>query len=196
MPEQITEAEINNFFYNTGQEYLPEGYDETASELEKDWRKADEPSDNLWAVDSVWSYDDFSGRARLYEDNTFKNPLDIDLVITNIDIPIDEKTQVSPHVGDSFGEVHFGKAPMQASISAILVDTPKNFGKQWLIDAYKNKLRLSAVARTRKIPVLVYATHMLQGPFISLRITENSRSEDTITVNMRMLVTYYEVQPY
>lgn len=197
MPDEITKADIDNFFYeNDGSEYLPEDFDEKAQDLAKDWRKEDEPSDNLWAVNSVWTYDDYKGRARFYEDSTLKNPLDLDLIITHIDIPLDEKIQISPHIGDSFGFVPFGKSPLQVAISALLIDIPKNFGKQWLIDHYKNRLRLSAVARTGKIPVLVYATHMLQGPLISMRITEDAKSEDTITVNLGMLAVAYEAQVY
>jgi hypothetical protein len=158
-----------------------------------DWRKEDSPSDLLFALDTYYSFENFTGRAAIYDDATAESPLDIDYIITNIDLNLDEHIQVSEHVGNSFGVICFGKAPLQVTFSGVLADTQKTFGKRFLIDAYKNKLRLGAVARTGIIPVVKFGNHALHGPFISMRITENSMSEDTLTVIMTMFVTEMQV---
>ena len=171
------------------------GYDTstTSTASISDWRNSTTPSDLLFALDSYWSKDDFTGRAAIYEDENTVQALNIDLVITNVDLTLDEHIQISEYVGDNFGIVCFGKAPLQVTFTATLPDTQLTYGKQYLVDAYKNKLRLSAVARTGKIPVVQFATHYIQGPFISLRITESSQSEDTFVVIMTMIVTQLKV---
>lgn len=160
---------------------------------EHDWRKDGDPSDLLFALDSQYSYDTFEGRAAIYESADSPLPLDIDLFIRNIEIRLEEHIQVSTHVGETFGIMCFGKAPLRVNFSGILADTQKNFGKLYLVDAYKNKLRLGAVARRGKIPVIVFGTHALQGPFIGMQISENSASEDTITVVITMLLTALQI---
>lgn len=158
-----------------------------------DWRRKDEPSDLLWARDSKWSYDDFSGRAAIYESATESSPLKVDLFIHELDIRLEEHIQLSTHIGETFGIACFGKAPMRLTFSAVLADTQKTYGKMYLVDAYKNKLRLGAVARRGKIPMLVYANHAFEGPFISMQINENVNSADTLIVVFTMLLTAMQV---
>ncbi len=157
------------------------------------WRDGADPSDLLFALDSQYSYYDFQGRAAFYEDAKATSPLPMDLFITAIDANLEEYIQSAPHVADSFGIVCFGKAPMRLNISARLADTQLTHGKQYLIDAYKNKLRLGACARTGKIPVLVCGSYAWQGPLVSMRLTESSQSEDTLVATLEMIVTGMQV---
>lgn len=153
---------------------------------------AEEPADLLFAKDSQGTYDNFNyyeGRAAIYEEIFADKPLNIDLFIRNVDFRLEEHIQVSPHVGDTFGITCFGKAPLIATFSGILADTQITFGKQYLVDAWKNRLRLTAVARRGKIPVIKYENMAYQGPFLKMRITEDSKSEDSIIVVLEMLVT-------
>lgn len=166
---------------------------ETPSDQSYDWRRNDEPSDLLFARDSQYSYETFEGRAAIYESADSPLPLDIDLFVRNIDIRLEEHIQVATHVGETFGIMCFGKSPLRVTFSGILADTQVNYGKLYLVDAYKNKLRLGAVARRGKIPVVVFGTHALQGPFIGMQISESSTSEDTITVVITMLLTALQI---
>lgn len=153
---------------------------------------AEEPADLLFAKDSQGTYDNFNyfeGRAAIYEDILADKPFDIDLFIRNVDFRLEEHIQVSPHIGETFGIICFGKAPMIVTLSGILADTHVTFGKQYLVDAWKNHLRLSAVARRGKIPVVKYENMAFQGPFLKMRITEDSKSEDSLIVVLEMLVT-------
>ena len=156
-----------------------------------DWRTSETPSDLLFAVDTWHDFESFSGRAAIYESMGAAAPLNLDYVISRIDVNLDEHIQVSEHVGDTFGIICFGKAPLQVNFSGTLIDTQKTYGKQYLIDAYKNKLRLFAVSRTGLIPKVQFGNHCLCGPFISMRVTEQSQSEDTLVVILTMLVTQY-----
>lgn len=158
-----------------------------------EWRTTETPEDLMFAIDSYYSKDDFSGRAAIFEDETALKPLDIDLFIQNIDVNFDEHIQFTPHASDTFGIVCFGKAPMRLIITATLADTQITFGKQYLVDAYKNKLRVTAVSRTGKVPVLKYGNYAISGPFISLKITQNANSEDTLIVVLTMIVTNYQI---
>lgn len=166
---------------------------ETPLDQEYDWRKSDEPSDLLFARDSQCSYETFDCRAKIFESITDPLPLNIDLFIRNIDVRLEEHIQVATHIGESFGITCFGKAPMRVTFSGVLADTQNTYGKQYLVDAYKNKLRLGAVARRGKIPVLEFGTHALQGPFLSMRLSESSESEDTVIVVMSMLLTAIQI---
>lgn len=166
---------------------------EIPKEQSEDWRRNDEPSDLLFARDSQWSYETFEGRAAIYESAEAAAPLNIDLFIHNVDIRLEEHIQVSTHVGETFGIMCFGKSPLRVTFSGILADTQLNYGKLYLVDAYKNKLRLGAVARRGKIPVVVFGTHALQGPFIGMQIRESSTSEDTVTVVITMLLTALQI---
>lgn len=166
---------------------------ETPKDQEYDWRRSDEPSDLLFARDSQCSYEAFDCRAKIYESASEPLPLNIDLFIRNIDVLLEEHIQVANHVGEAFGITCFGKAPMRATFSGVLADTQVNYGKQYLVDAYKNKLRLGAVARRGKIPMLEFGTHALQGPFLSMQISESSDSEDTIVVVCVILITAIQV---
>lgn len=166
---------------------------ETSLDQSKDWRRGGFPSDLLFARDSQYSYEDFDGRARIFESADSPSPLNIDLFIRNIDVRLEEHIQVSNHIGETFGIMCFGKAPLRVTFSGILADTQLNYGKVYLVDAYKNKLRLGAVARRGKIPVLEFGTHALQGPFIGMQISESSASEDTITVVITMLLTALQI---
>lgn len=166
---------------------------ETPLDQSYDWRRNDEPSDLLFARDSQYSYETLEGHAAIYESADSPLPLNIDLFIRNIDIRLEEHIQVTTHVGETFGIMCFGKSPLRVTFSGILADTPVNYGKLYLVDAYKNKLRLGAVARRGKIPVVVFGTHALQGPFIGMQISESSTSEDTITVVITMLLTALQI---
>lgn len=166
---------------------------ETPIDQSYDWRRDGEPSDLLFARDSQYSYETFEGRAAIYESADSQLPLDIDLFIRSIDIRLEEHIQVATHVGETFGVMCFGKSPLRVTFSGILADTQVNYGKLYLVDAYKNKLRLGAVARRGKIPVVEFGAHALQGPFIGMQISESSTSEDTITVVITMLLTALQV---
>jgi len=159
-----------------------------------DWRDLRTPSDTLFANNSFYSIEDFSGRVAIYEDAAATVPLNIDLIVNDINFHIDENIQITNHVSDTFGIICFGKSPLRVTFGGILPDTNKTFGKQFLIDYYKNKLRLGAVARTGKIPVVKFGNYFFSGPFISMNITEKSLSEDTIVVILSMIVTAYQIQ--
>ena len=99
-----------------------------------DWRKPTTPEDTLSALDSLYSPDDFTGRAAFYESATATSPLNIDLLVQSIQFNLEEHMQLSHYVGDIFGEICFGKKPLHMTVSCVLVDGPENYGKQYLVD--------------------------------------------------------------
>ena len=157
------------------------------------WRENGDPADQLFALDSFFSKDDFSKRAAIYEQASEVEPLKIDYIIQGIDVLMDEHIQVTEHVSDTFGIVCFGKAPLRVTYTGVLADTDITYGKQYLIDAYKNKLRLGAVSRTGKVPAVKFANYVIEGPFIKMHITETTASECILTVIMTMIVTSYQI---
>jgi len=160
---------------------------------QKDWRSASVYTDSFSALDSLSSYDDFSGRAALYQSQAAASPLEIDLLVQNISFTLAEHIQVTPHIGNTFGAIAFGKAPMQATVSCALADPGTNFGKQYLVDAYKNRLRLEAVAKSGAVPVLRFENGMLRGPLLSLRVSEQSTQEDLVTVVFVLFVLSFSL---
>lgn len=153
---------------------------------ENDWRTL--KGDKLSALGSLWSNDDFSGRAVFTADRSTNESLGVDLIVTDVEFTISEHVQVMPHIGDTFTWLAHGKSPLTATVSATLVDTPANFGKRHLVDLYRNILRLTAVSRTGKIPALRVPGAVIEGPLVSLKIRETSKSEDAITVTLEIFV--------
>ena len=158
-----------------------------------DWRKPTTPEDTLSALDSLYSPDDFTGRAAFYESATATSPLNIDLLVQSIQFNLEEHMQLSHYVGDIFGEICFGKKPLHMTVSCVLVDGPENYGKQYLVDCYKNRLRLSAVARTGNVPVLRCLDSVYSGPVTTMQLSESSSQEDVIIVTFTMLVLSLKV---
>lgn len=159
-----------------------------SSEKGNDWRTTSK-DDSLAALDSLWSYDNFENRAAWYASLDEATPVSLDLLVQNIDFTLGEHVQVQPHVGETFGHIAFGKAPLTATVTCVLVDTPVNYSKQHLVDLYKNTLRLTAVALRRTTPVLRGVNTFLQGPCVSMRITEtSSQPQDVIAVVFEILV--------
>lgn len=70
-----------------------------------DWRKPTTPEDMLSALDSLYSPDDFTGRAAFYESATATSPLDIDLLVQSVQFNLEEHLQLSHYVGDIFGAI-------------------------------------------------------------------------------------------
>lgn len=153
-----------------------------------DWRKPTTPEDMLSALDSLYSPDDFTGRAAFYESATATSPLDIDLLVQSIQFNLEEHLQLSHYVGDIFGAICFGKKPLHMTVSCVLVDGPENYGKQYLVDCYKNRLRLSAVARTGNVPVLRCLDSVYTGPVTGMQLSESGAQEDVLIVTFTMLV--------
>lgn len=147
-----------------------------------------EISDSLVATGSYYSKDDFSGRALFYSSVRETEPIPVDLLIQEVDFTLAEYLQISPFLGSFFGATALGWQPMMANISATLMDSDFNYGKQYLIDAYRNTLRLEAVARTGQVPVLKCLNSAMAGPIIAMSISEESNQDDTVIVNMSMLV--------
>ena len=72
--------------------------------------------------------------------------------------------------------------------SCVLADGPENYGKQYLVDCYKNRLRLSAVARTGNVPVLRCLDSVYTGPVTGMQLSESGAQEDVLIVTFTMLV--------
>ena len=131
---------------------------------------------------------DFSGRAAIvYKDELAK----IDLIIHHVNFSYSENHQVTPHIGDTYSTVFFGKAPMEINVQATLPDSLENFGKTNLMDAYKNYYRATAVARTGIAPTLRCKGMNFTGPFTKLTVSEQSDSEDNVLVVFNMLVMHF-----
>ena len=143
------------------------------------------PSDALFAYGSYYSKDDFSGRAVI---GVAGAPAMVDLLIQDIALSPAEHMQLDKHIGNTFGMVAFGKAPLVASISGVLADSPLTYGRAALTELYIRALRLEATARSGKLPTLAFLNAVLHGPLISLRLEESAASEDTLQVGMDMLV--------
>lgn len=155
-----------------------------------DWRTQDVPDGSLFALDSYYSYDDFSGRVRIVYDGEVPG---LDLFINNVQIMAEEIIQKNEHVSDVFSVTCFGKSPMRVVYTGRLADYQRNYGKNAMINIWKNRIRLAAVARRGILPLVLFNGHILEGPFISLRITENSTSADTLIIVLTQLVTRLQI---
>ena len=154
-----------------------------------------DPSDYYTATQTYFA-SDFSSIAKFVildsdksaEEAKEGGSLDVDLMVNNVSFSLAEHNSLHPYLGDMFGVHYYGKSPVTADISAMLIDTENNFSKPYLLQLYKNKLRVRAVAKTKVCPCLVFPGITLQGPLVSMSLVENSESPDTVAVVFRMIV--------
>ena len=135
---------------------------------------------------------DFSGPARVVApqpEGSFSEAITVDLIIENVQYAVSEHQQTENYQGNIYGSLYFGTAPVRVDVSAFLPDTASNQGKQHLMALYRNWLRLTAVAHTELVPWLLAKSCVFFGPWINLRITERSHTEDLLTVNFSLLAT-------
>ena len=114
------------------------------------------------------------------EAGEFGIPLDI--FVQSMDFQLGEHHITSEYQGNYFGSLYFGKSPIVVNVVAYLLDNSAAHGKQALLEYYKNKLRLTAVANTGVLPRFTLKGYDFAGPWFMLRITESARSEDVLAV--------------
>lgn len=133
-------------------------------------------------------YDDYSGRAAIYESVTASEPFPVDIVVESIDFGYSEHIQLEAPIGNFFAYIAFGKNAMQLQINGVVVDTGENPGKDVLLDIYRNYLRMEAVARRGVAPVFTFPDAAITGAVASLHLSETSQSEDTVAFSMVVTV--------
>lgn len=154
-----------------------------------------DPSDYYTALTTYYT-PDFSSVAKFIildgdkgvGTQTTGQELNLDLLIQNVAASFGEHNHILPYIGDYFGIHYYGKAPLFVQITGTLVDSTTNYNKSYLISLYKNTLRLKAVAKTKICPCLVLPGMSLQGPLLSMTVSESSEAQDTVHLAFKMLV--------
>ena len=146
-----------------------------------------DPSFSMMPIHTLETVD-FSGRAAIIYD---KKIAEIDLIVDSINFTYKENDQVTPHIGDTFSTIFFGKAPLEINVQASLPDSLENFGKTNLLNAYKNYYRASAVARIGIAPSLRCRNMVFTGPFTRLTVSEQSDNADNVLVVFTMVVMQF-----
>ena len=162
-------------------------YTDKTSQSRYDYRSKYNDDGSYYATPFQGPYSiDFSGRARII---AHYKELDIDLVLTGMTMTLADHLQVEAHQGDTYSTLTFGKSPAQVRCTGVLPETPDNFGRVNLANAYKNILRMYAVSRTGEVPVLRVKGIDIYGPWTSMSLTDRSASEDTVDVTFAIAVT-------
>lgn len=139
-------------------------------------------ADRMASTSTLESYDDFSGRAALYDSSSSDKPFPVDIIVQEIDFALAEHIQMEPHIGNTFSFIPFGKDKMSATVSIILPDSGANKGKSDFMDVYRNYWRLEAVARRGVAPVLALPNAALSCACTSLHIQETGEVDDCINI--------------
>lgn len=146
-------------------------------------------SDQLIAPDTLETpYDDFTGRACIYQSVEASQPFPVDIIVESVDFNFDEHTQTSPHIGNTFSFIAFGKSAMQMRVNGVIVDTGDNFGKDTFMDIYRNYLRMEAVARRGVAPVFCFPNAAIYCAASGVNLTETSESEDLVFFTLTLEV--------
>ena len=146
-------------------------------------------SDTLIARDTMEkSYDDFSGRAAIYESVSADKPFPIDFIVQSVDFSFDEHTQVEQHIGNGFSFIAFGKNAMVLQVNGAIVDTGTNYGKDSFMDVYRNYLRVEAVARRGIAPVFSFPNAAMYCAATAVNFAETAASQDLVFVTITLLV--------
>lgn len=146
-------------------------------------------SDTLIARDTMEkSYDDFSGRAAIYESVSASKPFPVDLVVQSVDFSFGEHTQTEQHIGNGFSFIAFGKDAMTLSVNGAIVDTGENYGKDSFMDVYRNYLRVEAVARRGVAPVFSFPNAAMYCAATAVNFAESSASADLVYVTISLIV--------
>lgn len=153
-----------------------------------------DPIDYFTAT-STYFKDDFTSVAHfavldgdLSESNMLGEAVNLDLMIQNVLCSFGDYNKMLAHLGDTFSIHYFGRSPMALNIQGFLVDSSSNYGKADLVKLYRDVLRVKAVARTGVAPVLIFPGMAVQGAISEMNIEENSETQTTISVSMKMLV--------
>ena len=146
-------------------------------------------SDTLIARDTMEkAYDDFSGRAAIYESVSASKPFPVDLIVQSVDFSFGEHTQTEQHIGNGFSFIAFGKDAMVLSVHGALVDTGENYGKDSFMDIYRNYLRVEAVARRGVAPVFSFPNAAMYCAATAVNFAESSASQDLVYVTISLIV--------
>lgn len=146
-------------------------------------------SDRLIAPETMETpYDDFTGRACIYQSIEASQPFPVDMIVESVDFNFDEHTQVSPHIGNTFSFIAFGKNGMQLRVNGVIVDTGDNFGKDTFMDIYRNYLRLEAVSRRGVAPIFCFPNAAMYCAASSVHLTETADSEDLVFFTLTLEV--------
>lgn len=153
-----------------------------------------DPTDYFVATNSYFK-DDFTSVAQfalldgdLSESNMGGKSLNLDLMIQNVMCAFGDYHKLLGHIGDTFSIHYFGRSPMTVTFQGFLLDSATNYGKAQLIQLYRDVLRVKAVARSGVAPVLIFPGMILQGAIAEMSIEENSETQTTLSVSMKMLV--------
>ena len=153
-----------------------------------DWRVSGIATDIFFAPDTFESLDDFSGRAAFYASAEALEPIHADLLIQDVSFSVAEHLQLESHIGESFGVLALGMAPLTADISSVMPLCEGNPSRVNMLDAYVNRLRVSAVARTGVLPQRRCADAVMGLALTGMRLSYDTHMPGAALLNMSAVV--------
>jgi hypothetical protein len=110
------------------------------------------------------------------------------LWVQQVSFTLAERSILTPHTGDSFYHFFAGSAPVVANVSGTLINPAGEEHKQAMALAYKNILRLSAVAKMGISPAFTFTGCTMPGAMTELSFKESSAVEGAITIAFAWLL--------
>jgi hypothetical protein len=114
--------------------------------------------------------------------------IDLDLIISDVQMQFIEFDKIVPHIGDTFSHFFYGQQPVVLNVSGHLINTLPNRGKHEFMELYRGVFRLSRVAKTGIAPFLSFVGCNVQGAMINVHINDSGASQDTLAVKFQYLV--------
>jgi hypothetical protein len=118
-----------------------------------------------------------------------------DFLLTNVNVTLSEKVQVTQTFGDAEVVYYFGKAPIYYNISGYLIDDVDN---QWFtnfVEMYTNILRGTELARNYEMVELVLPNIALIGSVTSFGYNQSADRDTDIPFTMQLHIKQATVIP-
>jgi len=112
----------------------------------------------------------------------------VNLLISQINVTIAEKSVITPQMGDKFSAHFFGKSPAVMQAVGTILNPYNDTHKAGMMAAYQHLFRLKQVALMGIAPKLSFVGCTVSGAMLSLQITEQATSEGTLQVQFDWLV--------
>jgi len=112
----------------------------------------------------------------------------LDFLIQNVQMPLQEKVQVSETLSDNYVAYTFGQAPPVWSFTGALINTVQDDQASNMFRLYTHILRATQMARRQKSLSLSFDSYVVNGVMMNINMTLASNNELVVPFSFQLLV--------
>jgi hypothetical protein len=132
-----------------------------------------------------------STEGRVAEDiNALKAGRFVNFFVTDINLGLNEKTQITQTFGDNEVVYYFGRQPLMMNISGLLFDSLENDWFYKFLSLYAGVLRGTQLAKTFSLVELTLPNMIVTGTIAGLNVAQNSQRDTDIPFQMQFIAKH------